>query len=60
MCQKSRQKDKMGIIEMLNEYKTKGNSLLLQRKKKQKPAVACDPDFRERGSDFSLDFPSFG
>ena len=23
MCQKSRQKDKIGIIEMLNEYKTK-------------------------------------
>ena len=23
MCQKSRQKDKMRIIEMLNEYKTK-------------------------------------
>ena len=38
----------------------KGIVFFSKEKKKQKRAVACDPDFRERGSDFSLDFLPFG
>ena len=48
-----------GIIGNVNENKTKCNSFLLERKSKNRQKVG-DPDFRERDSVFSLDFPQFG
>ena len=47
-----------GIIGNINENKTKCNSFLLKRKSKNQKKVG-DPDFRERESALSLDFPSF-
>ena len=51
-------KDIDGIFGNVNENKTKCNSFLLKRKKKNRQKVG-DPGFRERESAFSLDFPSF-
>ena len=49
-----------GINEKLNEYKTKyENSFLLHLEHKNRQWDGF-PDFRERRSDFSLDFPVFG
>ena len=51
--------DMNGIVRNVNENKTKCNSFLLKRKRKNRQKVG-DPDFRERESAFSLDFSSFG
>ena len=64
MCKKSRQKDKMGIMEKINENKTKEkNSFLLHGKHKKTDSKVQEvgfSNFRERVCDFSLDFPVFG
>ena len=52
-------RDMDGIIGNVNENKTKCNSFLPIRKRKNRQKVG-DLDFRERESAFSLDFPSFG
>ena len=47
-----------GIIGKLNEYKTKMNSFLLQKKEQNVQKVGIS-DSRERKCDISLDFPAF-
>ena len=47
------------IIRKLNEYKTKMNSFLLQKKEQNAQKVGIS-DSRERKCDFSLDFSAFG
>ena len=51
-------RDMDGIIENVNENKTKCYSFLLKRKRKNRQKVG-DPDFTKRESVFSLYFPSF-
>ena len=63
MYQKSRQNDKMRIIEMLNENKTKIEIVfffILRHKISSEVQEVGFSSFRERESYFSLNFPSFG
>ena len=60
MSQKSRRMDKMGIMEKVNENKTKANSVIFSILKEQIDSGLRFSGFRERRSSFSLDFPPFG
>ena len=45
MCQIVKKRDKMGIMEKVNENKTKENSVVFSILKEQKSTVRLDPDF---------------
>ena len=52
--------DKMGIVEKVNENKTKANSVIFSILKEQIDSGLGFSCFSERSSSFSLDFPPFG